>query len=222
MAVEIALLKAARPDLDPSSEGLLRRVERLETRIDKGPRAAGPAAAGDPPPPAVAEASSGSVPPAAPPAAETDDEDDEGSTAAPKVEPTPRDDPAEDSPGDPPGRGLELDEVRRVWPAVLDQLRQSAPALAATFEGARPVGLDEDGLRIGFPANSTFNKRKAEAPERRDLVSHAFEAVLGQKIRPAYVVLDGEEAEGEAPKGAIDHDELVARLKSEFDAEEVG
>ena len=30
MAVEIALLKAARPDLDPSTEGLLRRVERLE------------------------------------------------------------------------------------------------------------------------------------------------------------------------------------------------
>jgi len=30
MAVEIALLKAARPDLDPSSEGLLRRIERLE------------------------------------------------------------------------------------------------------------------------------------------------------------------------------------------------
>jgi DNA polymerase III subunit gamma/tau len=30
MAVEIALLKAARPDLDPSTEGLLRRIERLE------------------------------------------------------------------------------------------------------------------------------------------------------------------------------------------------
>ena len=33
MAVEIALLKAARPDLDPSSEGLLRRIERLEQRL---------------------------------------------------------------------------------------------------------------------------------------------------------------------------------------------
>ena len=31
MAVEIALLKAARPDLDPSTEGLLRRIERLES-----------------------------------------------------------------------------------------------------------------------------------------------------------------------------------------------
>src|SRR4029077_14460603 len=30
MAVEIALLKAARPDLDPSPEGLPRRIEKLE------------------------------------------------------------------------------------------------------------------------------------------------------------------------------------------------
>jgi hypothetical protein len=47
--------------------------------------------------------------------------------------------------------------------------------------------------------------------------------VLGQRVRPAYVVLDGEEPpEGEAAEGAIDHDALVAKLKSEFDAEEVG
>ena len=44
MAVEIALLKAARPDLDPSAEGLLRRVERLESTKAGSP--AGPVAAG--------------------------------------------------------------------------------------------------------------------------------------------------------------------------------
>ena len=50
MAVEIALLKAARPDLDPSTEGLLRRIERLEGQLDGGERAAGPVAAGGPRP----------------------------------------------------------------------------------------------------------------------------------------------------------------------------
>ncbi len=39
MAVEIALLKAARPDLDPSTEGLLRRIEKLE---QQGAGAPGP------------------------------------------------------------------------------------------------------------------------------------------------------------------------------------
>ena len=43
LAVEVALLKAARPDLDPGSEGLLRRIERLERRIAGGAPAVQPA-----------------------------------------------------------------------------------------------------------------------------------------------------------------------------------
>jgi hypothetical protein len=52
----------------------------------------------------------------------------------------------------------------------------------------------------------------------------ALEAVLGEKLRPVYVVLDGEEAApaGEAAKDGIDHGALVEKIKSEFDAEEVG
>ena len=41
MAVEIALLKAARPDLDPSTQGLLRRIERLGGTADGGEPARG-------------------------------------------------------------------------------------------------------------------------------------------------------------------------------------
>ncbi len=41
MAVEIALLKAARPDLDPSTEGLLRRIEKLERPAGRRRPAAG-------------------------------------------------------------------------------------------------------------------------------------------------------------------------------------
>ena len=47
MAVEIALLKAARPDLDPSTEGLLRRIEKLEQQLATG----GPPPAPIAPPP---------------------------------------------------------------------------------------------------------------------------------------------------------------------------
>ncbi|HWO84674.1 MAG TPA: DNA polymerase III subunit gamma/tau, partial [Solirubrobacterales bacterium] len=65
LAVEIALLKAARPDLDPDTAGLLRRIERLE---DGGARPAGPVRAGDPPSLPVAKASSEMVPPTVPPA----------------------------------------------------------------------------------------------------------------------------------------------------------
>jgi DNA polymerase-3 subunit gamma/tau len=214
MAVEIALLKAARPDLDPSSEGLLRRIERLEQGTS-APPAAGPVVAGDPPPPAVAEASSEAVPPATPPAAVVGSADD-----------STQDDAGEPEQPEEAGAAaaLELDELTHVWPAVLDKLRETSPALAATFEGARPVGLDEDGLQIGFPVESTFNKRKAEAPEKREQLAEALEAIVGARLRPVYVSLDGEGDEGGAETDApeqLDEAALVERLKSEFDAEEV-
>jgi DNA polymerase-3 subunit gamma/tau len=231
MAVEIALLKAARPDLDPSTEGLLRRVEKLETNAN---RPADPVAAGDPPPPAVAKASSGAVPPTAPPAGGSASSDEQASDVSGEVpeEDGPeaeagasseeRESPATGPAGD---SALDLEKVQRVWPAVLDKLRETSPALAATFDGARPVSLDDDGLTIGFPGELTFNKKKAETPEKRELMADALEAMLGQRVRPGYVLLDGEaapEGESDAPEGEIDHDAMVEKLKSEFDAKEVG
>ena len=224
MAVEIALLKASRPDLDPSTEGLLRRIERLEQR-DGGSQAAGPVAAGDPPAPAVAKASSGPVPPTAPPAAEAPSADAE----EPAVE---EDTPAEEEPAaaGPAGQetsDLDLEQIVRVWPSVLDQLLQTAPALAATFEGARPVGFEDGSVTIGFPADHLFNKRKAEAPDKREQMAAALETVLGEELRPQYAVFDEEAEAASAPAdegeaGGMDHAALVEKIKSEFDAEEVG
>jgi DNA polymerase III subunit gamma/tau len=186
MAVEIALLKAARPDLDPSIEGLLRRVERLEGGRNSGS-----------PTPVL------------------------GAESEPVLESGPE--PVAEGSGPQP---VDLERIIRLWPAVLDQLRgSSAPALAALFEGARPVSVDREKLTltIAFPASATFNKRKAEAPDKRDLVAGALEAVAGERLRPVYEVLDPEAgAEGMDEEQGMDEEELVARLKSEFDAEEVG
>jgi DNA polymerase-3 subunit gamma/tau len=196
MAVEIALLKAARPDLDPSTEGLLRRIERLEQQGTKAPRAADPVAA--------------EAPPTDPPNPEASED-----TA-----------PVEEPAAAGPAGQLDIEQIKRVWPAVLDQLLQTAPALAATFEGARPVSFDpaEQAVTIGFPADHTFNKRKAEAPDKREQMAAALEAVLGEGLRPAYTVLDGEDfpSEAETEDSGVDHEALVEKIKSEFDAEEVG
>jgi hypothetical protein len=115
--------------------------------------------------------------------------------------------------------------VVRVWPAVLDQLMQTAPALAAAFDGARPVEVDreERTVTVGFPAAHTFNKRKAEAPDKREQLVAALEGMLGEKLRPVYAVLDGDAAPEAEPEGeGVDHEALVEKIKSEFDAEEVG
>jgi DNA polymerase-3 subunit gamma/tau len=255
MAVEIALLKAARPDLDPDTAGLLRRIERLESQLTGGSRAAGPVTAGDPPPPAQQEG----VPPTAPPAAEAPPSDDsapEPSQADPPV-PAPSEDPPpaeeeeaevtpsvvdappaggddrEDSPGresprseaGPAGQeALSLEEIQQLWPAVLKKLEETAPALAGALEGARPISFGDAGLEVGFPPDMTFLKKNADSPEKRDTVAAAFAAVAGTGLRPTYVLLDGEAPPDTPAPGSeeIDEDQLLERLKSEFDAEEVG
>jgi DNA polymerase-3 subunit gamma/tau len=294
MAVEIALLKAARPDLDPSTEGLLRRIEKLEAQLATGgppprpiaPPPSPPARPSEPTPstphpsrpepqaqavvpptaqpvaaqpatpeptapqPPVAQPDRPEPSPAQPPAAQPDAPE----PASPQADAPPAGDAVGGTPpeeasatgregGSPAAAGpaagapssipLEhLDQVTHIWPSVLDKLAEKAPALAATFEGARPVAFDDEGLTIGFPPDQPFNKRKAESPDRRDALIEAFQAVTGEAVAPRYVLL--EEAEAAAAEAAapppdtpapgseeIDEDELLQRLKSEFDAEEV-
>jgi DNA polymerase III subunit gamma/tau len=238
LAVEIALLKAARPDLDPDTASLLRRIERLE---NGGARPAGPAAAGDPPPPATAQEV---VPPTTSPTGDVSPPDEEPASAA--EEPPAGGADLGDRPPPVAGGGgtksatgpagqepssteLSFAEIQQAWPAVLQKLAETAPALAATFEGARPTSFDGAGLQVGFPAAMTFNKKKADNPERRDTLAAAFAAVTGVGLRPTFVVLS-EEEEAQAPppdtpapgSDEVDEEELLERLKSEFDAEEVG
>jgi DNA polymerase-3 subunit gamma/tau len=262
MAVEIALLKASRPDLDPRTAGVLRRIERLE-KLTGGGGAAGPVAgmepsssqaAGEDPtpaPPAASPPPQDTPPPAEDPAPAEEEEAEASPQAA--LEPGPPAGAASsDQAGEPvggddgsspePGSGegpsetgpagpatsstqLDLAAIQEAWPAVLQKLAETQPALAATFGGARPVEFGAEGLVIGFPGGMSFNKRKAESPERRDAAAAAFEAVVGQSLRPSFVLLEGDEApppDTPAPgSDEIDEEELLARLKNEFDAEEV-
>jgi DNA polymerase-3 subunit gamma/tau len=222
MAVEIALLKAARPDLDPSTEGLLRRIERLEGRLSgamppedapKPPAAPTPPAVVAPPAEDPEPAEPVSPPPSPEPTASEDETPPEGDVGTEDADPDP---------------DLDLEKLKRIWPTILDRLGETAPALAAFFEEARPVGFDaaKGVVEISFPASATFNKRKAEVPEQRERVAEALQAVTGQSLKPAYVLLEGERPAAKASASSkedagIDEEELLRRLKSEFDAEEV-
>ncbi len=122
---------------------------------------------------------------------------------------------------------LGLEDLQRAWPAVLAKLAETGGANAGILEGTRPVGAEDDAVTIGFPADMTFNKRKAESPERREVVVTALHAVTGKLARLQFEFLDGEDAgppadAGDAGDAGIDEKELLQRLKSEFDAEEVG
>ncbi len=260
LAVEIALLKAARPDLDPSAEGVLRRIEKLEAAIaggggtgGSGPRVlaqdqggtvgggvldppapappAGDSAPADGASPSAAEKSADPEPtpdaeggPGAPPVREASEGSESGEEdAAEAAEPSPQPEPPIAA-----ARGesdLGLDDLQRAWPTVLAKLAETGGANAGILEGARPVAVDADGVTIGFPADMTFNKRKAESPERREVIITALHAVTGHLTGLRFEFVEGEAepapSDAAAPAAGIDEDEMVERLKSEFDAEEV-
>ncbi len=205
MTLELAMLRAARPQLDPTRQALLQRVEDLERRLS-----------GD----AETRRDEPQQPPAQPPSAsEPDGEPPAASNAAADQEAEPARGPSAVAVEE----GLDLERIGGLWPAVLDQLRDSGFELLSTvFSAARPVGvsIEQRVLEVGFPPSAAFNKRKAEAPEARDRFVDAVKTIVGESLRPVYVLLEGEqEGEGEA-EAQFSEEELIERLKSEFDAEE--
>ena len=195
-ALELALLRSARPDVDPAREALAQRVERLERGFS------GPVA--------VEEAERGEQAPAP-----SQSEPSESEPGSPKAI----------AGGAPTAEAIDLDRIVAVWPAVLDHVRESgSDLLSAVFQAARPVSVDAERavLEVGFPASAAFNKRKAEAQENRERLAESVRTIAGESLRPIYVVLDGDEGPEDANGAAaeLSEDELVERLKAEFDAEE--
>jgi DNA polymerase-3 subunit gamma/tau len=213
--LELALVKAAKPEVDTSLRALLARLERLEH--DRGVVSAVaaerevPAADSQGPigaPPALAAAAAISEVPAisgAPPVAE----------APPAVEP-----PAPAA-TEPIVSGRDLDSLCSMWPAVIDLVRSGHALLGALIEGTKPVAVEGEELTVAFAATAAFLKKKAEHPDNRAIVSAALLDVTGGRWRLTYE-LRGELDGPERPQGgAHSEQEWVARFMQEFDAEEL-
>jgi DNA polymerase-3 subunit gamma/tau len=190
--LELVLIKAAAPEIDPSMGALLARIERLEQGAGTG---AGLRATQRPAP---EPARSAKPAPAPPPPAE--------------VEPAPAGVPDSSAP-------LELDDATACWPAVVDLVRAENAMLAALLSDARPVAVRDRELTLAFPGGAAFLKKKAEQEDYRRVAGEAVQAVTGQRLVLRYELRDGED---EPPGDAVlSGEELVRRFMEEFDAEEV-
>jgi DNA polymerase III subunit gamma/tau len=202
MTIELALLRAAKPQLDPSKEALAQRLDELEAQLGGGggaeiAAAPGAAAAPTPTPPDDVAAS------------------DDGGEEVDRA-----DGPVAQAVADEASEAVDLERLVGLWPTVVDQVRESgAEVLSRALEAARPIAVDPDGvLKLGFPPSAAFNKRKAEAQDARDRFAEALRTIVGARLRPVYVLLD---REPDPTAAALSDDELVARLKAEFDATEL-
>ena len=222
--LELVLIKAAAPEMDPSVEALMSRVERLEAGQSAGPalRSVAPAAPSplddgqpsapsappaQPEPPAarVATANAGPAAQAAPAPAE----------AAPAPEPTPEPRVA------PAAQGLDLDGAATAWPAVVDMVRGRNVMLAALLADARPVAVGDRELTIAFPTGAAFLKRKAEQDDYRRMTAEALRTVTGSPLTLRYELREEDEAAAAPGDPALSGEELVRRFLEEFDAEEL-
>jgi DNA polymerase III subunit gamma/tau len=232
--LELALVKAAAPEVDPSTTALLARIEHLEQALRRAPAASAPPAAAAPPAPNAqpAAAPAATAAPAAPASAATPPTPSPPAAppiaGAPITSPAPSASattgelaPAADAP--PPGAGPEpeLGTLVASWPAVVDYVRQANAMLAATLEAARPVTLQGEALTLAFPSGGAFFKRKAEQDDYRRAAADAVRSVTGASLKLRYELRDDAPAPPDDDPTALTGEELVRRFVEEFDAEEV-
>jgi DNA polymerase III subunit gamma/tau len=189
--LELVLVKAAAPELDPSMAALLARIERLERGGGSGGGGGGVGVHAAPPAKAV-------------------------EAAEPEPEPSPAPEPG---PAPEPAGALELDNAAACWPAVVDLVRGENAMLAALLSDARPVAVGEQELTLAFPGGAAFLKRKAEQEDYRRVAGEALKAVTGRRLALRYELRDDEEEP--AGEAVLSGEELVRRFVEEFDAEEV-
>ena len=207
--LELALVKAAAPAVDPSTQALLQRIERLEAALRAAespspPSQPAPSPAPEAPSPPAEPAPEAPQPPSSPPAAERSTAQAESASGAVAVAA-----PA----------ALELESLTAVWPAILESVKSSNALCAAVLDDARPVAVDGTRITVAFNHDGGYLLRKADDDEYRACVAEAVRAVTGVKAQVVYML---EEPAGDPEPAAPPTDqEWVERFVAEFDAEEI-
>jgi DNA polymerase III subunit gamma/tau len=249
--LEMALLKATQPQADMSLQALMFRLDQLERALGPPTATAGegaPAAPADSAAPAgsatpatgpAAAAAAGaskrrapkeasaaaagtpaaSAPAASPPAASAPAASSPAASApagagashaAVAVDASPE-------PASRPVGSVDLDQIVALWPAIGQAVAEQNGMLGAALTAASPTAVDGDRLTIAFPPDAAFVKKKAE--QGRELVANAVRGMTGHSLSLAFELSDS--VEPAAGPGTLDHDQLIERLRAEFDAEEV-
>jgi DNA polymerase III subunit gamma/tau len=237
LSLEVALLKVARPSLDASQEALLRRIEQLEGRVADGgvekspPDALTPTGASVEGPPTAAsdeQTTKRFTPDSGDDAPEPGPAKAQGDAAEVEVDTTKAQVDAATTTAA-VGVAVASNDLKRIvelWPAVVEHVRQSgSEMLSSLFESARPLEVDPERgvLRVGFPESAKFNKKKAEAQSNVERVAEALKAIVGERLRPVYELVEGgdEQPKQDPVSAAMAEEEFIELIKTRFDASEV-
>ena len=249
--LEMALVKAATPEVDASTQALLARLERLERALSAAAAVAPPpeparSIAEPPPHPAPASPASplstvfGAEGPPAPatsrdvPQAEPAERDAQpapparavaatpaGPMAPPSTSPEPEP-PAPATPSAVAVAPMDLAAFKELWPAVLSTLREQHQLLHGVVAPAVPVALDGHELTLAYAPDQAFFRRRAETADHRAALAEIVRTLAGFQPRLRFELADPTTLGADLPpEPVISEAEWIERFKTEFDAQEI-
>jgi DNA polymerase III subunit gamma/tau len=226
LTLELALVRAALPEADPSSAGLGARIERLERLAGVEPSAdlerptsSAPQASPRPTPAPRTRRPRPEQPSAS--TAETPAEAPAGEPPATIPEPVAETQPEPPAPHAPDTSSIDIGVIRRSWPQLLERLQQVRKVvLRAHLESVTAAAFDGDTLELAFPPGRKFAVEKVQSKEEefRDVFAEVFGVrprvrCVARDVAPGATVVD------EEPPAT--KEDAVARIKAELDAAEV-
>ncbi|MDR5697392.1 MAG: DNA polymerase III subunit gamma/tau [Armatimonadota bacterium] len=159
LSLEMALLRLARPDLDPTLEGLRGRILRLEQQVrGQSPAMTDPQMQAPEPTPA-----------------------DRSPADAATYRPAPTLLPLETI-------SLSIEQVVSHWPRVLEEIKQRRVYTYALVADARPHEIRGDMLTLHLPVGSDFAAETLRDPRHRTLIEEACRIALGTPVRVHFVL----------------------------------
>ncbi len=189
LALEMALIRLCRPEMDPTLEGLRARVQALEAGAPRPTeRAVEPPTPVQQPrdlprrEPRGPKAAGGSAPLPEPVAVAI--------TATMVVEPGP-------TPATPT---VAIEEIRRQWARILDEVKRTKMFCHALLIEGIPLQVNGTTLLIGLRTGFNFHIENLQKPDNRAVVEGALERVLRQRLRLECTIHDT----GAAPVPPVD------------------
>ena len=198
LLLEVALIRSAAPETDPSPNGLLGRIERLERRLGIEGSAHDPSPAGETASEPQSSSAKRSREPSDATAAKATERrrpKDVASEPDSKTEAEPES-IGEASAVTPPAAAeageVGLNHIRDAWPVIQGEVNKRSKRVGALLNPSRPLSFDNGSLTI--EVQSDFHRETMAQDKNRSMLVEGIHSALGIKCAVAFVARGTEAA----------------------------
>ncbi|MBA7629335.1 hypothetical protein ES703_36833 [subsurface metagenome] len=116
--------------------------------------------------------------------------------------------------------------VQKMWPLVLDELKEKYKPTHALLLMAMPVKVKDNLIEIQFEVEAKFQKELVEREDHFKKIRDTISRILGRKVNIHLTIREEKKEEILSEKKVVkkekmNEEEIVKLLKTEFDAESI-